>query len=76
MLLMTEVPVQAEAVVPPQADDDIDDFDDNASADSDIADHDDSQLPVDNAPAFEIKPIPPELRQEQSLRDNAAYRKE
>ncbi|MBQ9815944.1 MAG: hypothetical protein IJM59_00535 [Proteobacteria bacterium] len=31
---------------------------------------------AEKGPAFEIKPIPPELRQEASLRDNGAYRKE
>lgn len=66
-LLMTEVPERAaDAVAEVCAADENDDEDEDASP----------QSAADSGPAFEIKPIPPELRQEQSLRDNAAYRKE
>ena len=36
----------------------------------------DAMNPVDHGPAFEIKPIPPELRNETYLRDNTSYRRE
>ena len=55
-----------------------DDFEDDMS-DADDEDDDDMCLDeeaADKGPAFEIKPIPPELSNEKSLRDNATYRKE
>lgn len=66
-LIMTEVPVKAEETTADNLDDELDDESDASL---------DTQLPADNGPAFEIRPIPPELRHEQSLRDNAAYRRE
>ncbi len=55
------VSVKAAEPAPAAVDDAMDAVDDN---------------PAEKAPAFQLLPIPPSLRQEASLRDNAAYRRE
>lgn len=89
MLLMTDIPVQApetEAREPEISSDEEtlnSPFEseshsekENVEAEEDSTVLEDASNPIDNGPAFELKPIPPELCQEQSLRDNSAYRKE
>ncbi len=71
-LLMTEAPAPAPVVEEPVVEDEVEDTKDSAE---DVDECIEEAQP-DAGPAFEIKPIPPELRQEASLRDNAAYRRE
>ena len=67
-----EAPEAVEVAVS-EPDDDSDDEEVVAEEDDSLEEYVDDS---DKGPAFEIKPIPAELRSEASLRDNAAYRKE